>query len=477
MNIRSLVLGSVALAGISTGAHAADLGVLTSLDVCDALGLSGLTISSDTNCLQISGGVDYRFRIGDYGADTTIARNYDGNFNVITPDAVRGERVDWETRVRTYLRIVASADSDFGPAQAIIRLREIDEVRFRNGGLGANGLGDDTGGPFLEEAYLRIGDSTVLMAGRRLNGVGGSIARIDDDASLAGFSFMGDTIDGGGVLIDGDDRRLGNHVIQVVTDLGNGFDAGIALENIDGRTGGGGNYLGSGSNADASGTAIGVLGYKGETVSAHITGIAYGVLDGQVEAFAVHAGATGTFENFQVRAAIGYDSNFKPYTNIVPGPNTIGVGAPGSIGAVLHGLLTGQATFDIFTLAATGQFASHQGATDFELSGRAGVEVTDGITLNLQGTYFRDSAPVGLDTFRAQADARFAVTETLALTAAVGGFFGSGVAAGNAGDNTIFYGAIGAQWNPGGNFSSEINLEANDLGAVRSTLSASKTFE
>ena len=59
MNIRNLLLGSVAAAGLSTGAYAADLGVLTSLDVCDALGLSGLTISSDTNCLQITGEVKY----------------------------------------------------------------------------------------------------------------------------------------------------------------------------------------------------------------------------------------------------------------------------------------------------------------------------------------------------------------------------------------------------------------------------------
>ena len=66
MNIRSLLLGSVAAAGLSTGAYAADLGVLTSLDVCDALGLSGLTISSDTNCLQISGAVSYEFVWGDY---------------------------------------------------------------------------------------------------------------------------------------------------------------------------------------------------------------------------------------------------------------------------------------------------------------------------------------------------------------------------------------------------------------------------
>lgn len=50
MKIRSLLLGSIAAAGLSTAGYAADMGVVTSLDVVDALGLSGLTISSD-HCL------------------------------------------------------------------------------------------------------------------------------------------------------------------------------------------------------------------------------------------------------------------------------------------------------------------------------------------------------------------------------------------------------------------------------------------
>ncbi len=66
MKLKSLFLGSVAAAGLSTGAFAADLNVLTSLDVCDLLGMSGLTISSDTNCLAITGKVNYRIEWGDY---------------------------------------------------------------------------------------------------------------------------------------------------------------------------------------------------------------------------------------------------------------------------------------------------------------------------------------------------------------------------------------------------------------------------
>ena len=89
MKIRSLLLGSVAAAGLSTGAFAADLGVLTSLDVCDALGLSGLTISSDTNCLQITGEVKYKFTWGDFGDAVNIPTPADGGVGDLSVDDER----------------------------------------------------------------------------------------------------------------------------------------------------------------------------------------------------------------------------------------------------------------------------------------------------------------------------------------------------------------------------------------------------
>src|SRR5215217_7932783 len=82
MKLKSLILGSVAAAGLSTAGFAADLGVLTSLDVCDELGLSGLTISSDTNCLQISGEVAYTFSWGNYDGKEIIAATQFGNRNI-----------------------------------------------------------------------------------------------------------------------------------------------------------------------------------------------------------------------------------------------------------------------------------------------------------------------------------------------------------------------------------------------------------
>src|SRR5690606_29020916 len=110
MKLKSLILGSVAAAGLSTAAFAADLGVLTSLDVCDELGLSGLTISSDTNCLQISGKVSYEFNFGNWrdnpNAPFTLAGIIGANglgvggysLKDIDAPATAGQVNDWESK-------------------------------------------------------------------------------------------------------------------------------------------------------------------------------------------------------------------------------------------------------------------------------------------------------------------------------------------------------------------------------------------
>src|SRR5690606_38372911 len=105
MKLKSLILGSVAAAGLSTAGFAADLGVLTSLDVCDELGLSGLTISSDTNCLQISGEVKYQFDWGNFsdgGLPIAAPGNgFLGTVNVDNASEIAGtSNNDWESRVQ-----------------------------------------------------------------------------------------------------------------------------------------------------------------------------------------------------------------------------------------------------------------------------------------------------------------------------------------------------------------------------------------
>src|SRR6185295_6891492 len=113
MKIRSLLLGSVAAAGLSTAGFAADLGVVTSLDVCDELGLSGLTISSDDNCLVITGGVTFEYSLGSYAPGASVV-SYDG---VGITDTTRIEDsiapgLDSSADVDAWLKFVATADSD-----------------------------------------------------------------------------------------------------------------------------------------------------------------------------------------------------------------------------------------------------------------------------------------------------------------------------------------------------------------------------
>src|SRR3954464_4405467 len=156
MKIRSLLLGSVALAGLTTAGYAADLGVVTSLDVCDELGLSGLTISSDDNCLVITGNVSFEYDLGNYkGAagdhayQTFANANNGSKYSVVDDIGFSDSNAD----VDSWLKFVGTANSDFGPASATIKL-----IQENN-----DGLTDSTVG--LDEAWVGIGDTTILQAG------------------------------------------------------------------------------------------------------------------------------------------------------------------------------------------------------------------------------------------------------------------------------------------------------------------------
>ncbi|HVY52040.1 MAG TPA: hypothetical protein VHA07_10845, partial [Devosia sp.] len=154
MKIRSLLLGSAAIAGLSTAGYAADLGVVTSLDVCDELGLSGLTISSDDNCLVITGNVNFEYDWGDYDPGRiygTFQNNTGNNFTVLDPtqNGLNSNGGD----VDAWLKFVGTADSDFGPASATIKLISEDNTGTKDWTVG------------IDEAWVGIGDTTMLMAG------------------------------------------------------------------------------------------------------------------------------------------------------------------------------------------------------------------------------------------------------------------------------------------------------------------------
>jgi hypothetical protein len=439
MKLKSLILGSVAAAGLSTAGYAADLGVLTSLDVCDALGLSGLTISSDTNCLQISGGVSYEFNWGDYRADYDVVEILDRETRgTMAPDGAAGVELDWQSKVEAWLKFVGTADSDFGPAKAVIKLKEVDIGRVRNEVADPND--DDTGGVVVDEAYVSVGDSTVIMAGKK-----GSIANFGDDEPFNFLGLFGSDWADKGVKWDilTGDLDTGTHVIQVVSDLGNGVSVGVGLENLDDE-----------AAVAYNGTLVGVLSYAGEGVTAHVTGLAGGILDGDIDAYAVHAGATATFDIVKVRGAIA--ANHEVATG----------------DTAWHALASAEASFDMFKLAVSGEALGATGLdTEFGLGASVGVNVTDGVAINLGGKYFDADDAVGQDGYQIAAQLVASVTETITLTGEVG-MFGNLTA-----DTSDFYGAAELAWAPGGGFTSSLKGEAHQNGAYKVTFKAAKTFE
>jgi hypothetical protein len=436
MKIRSLLLGSVAAAGLSTGAYAADLGVLTSLDVCDALGLSGLTISSDTNCLQITGSVSYEFKWGDYEAggpppvELTLATAEAGAITIIQPGAaVGGGDFDWYSKVEAWIQFAASADSDFGPAKAVIKLKGIQEID--GWGTAGNGSvvtgGDDTDGVILDEAWVAVGDSTVIMAGDK-----GSLINFEDDVPLNFLGlFNSDEVDKG--VKWNAEIGDGGHVIQITSDLGNGVSLSGGLENL------------AGTNTTTAGTVFGVLAYAGDGIAAHISVAGAGWLDGTIENWGFHARVTGSFDMIKFVAALAGDN-----------------------GTYLNGLASVSATFDIFTLAVSGEFAGFAGAYDVGAGGSISANVTDGIAINLGGRFYADAA--GDDVAQGAAQLVAAVTESITLTGEVGVY--TATTAG-----TFFYGAAELLWAPGGGFTSSVKGEGYSNGAYRATFKAAKTFE
>lgn len=516
MKIRSLLLGSIAAAGLASGAQAADLGVLTSLDVCDALGISGLTISSDTNCLQISGKVSYEFAWGDYrgrNGDLMVAGRVpageqdtygNGTIDLITAgdNGIANQEMDWQSNVTAWLTAVATADSDFGPAKAVITLKQETVPRFRNENYHDND-GDNGGNIELEEAYVAVGDSTVIMAGRRADATAGSVVNFGDDGA---FNFLGsfaaNKVDGGGVLMEGDDNRFGHDSIQIVSDLGNGFSVAAGLENITGEEIDGripGSLVGGNANY---GTLVGVVQYAGEGITAHVTGGAFGVLDGDINEWFVHAGATGTFDAFKIRAAAAYSDRSAR-------------AAAGNFAAVtdasaFHGLVTGQATFDMFTIALTGEYARAEVAgrvnDGYGIGGSVGAKVTDGVAINLGARYFNGgyqgnvlpaaggngnlaNAGAGVpfntedDLLQVAIQVVASLSETITVTGEIGGYWNDkrnsfdAAAQKNVFNDGLYYGALEAKWVPGGGFETSLKGEANTQGAYRLTYKASKSFE
>jgi hypothetical protein len=411
MKIKTLLLSSVVATGLSTGAMAADLGTLTSLDVCDALGITGLTISSDSNCLQISGGVEYTFTWGDY--DLSGA-------GVIHPLDDDSGATDWASEVEAFLKFVGTASSDFGPAKAVIKLEMGESVEWTDGVITTA----FASGVTVDEAYVSVGDSTVLMAGLK-----GSVANSGGDTA---YNWLGLRHDDDVRTFDLATVSTGGHVIQLTSDLGNGVDVALGFEDLAG-----------------TGALVGVLNYSGDSVAAHLTVVADDVLTGTISTWAIHAGVEVTYDMFKFLVAAGYDSTSGDYDI----------------------LASAQATFDMFTLAAA-VGASQVGALNGVEAGiSATAAVTDTVTVMLGARWDdHDTATANDELWNIDAGIKAEVTETITLTA------GIGVQGDVALATQEFYGNVGVAWAPGGGFASSVDLEANQSGAYKVEFNAKKSF-
>ncbi|MGN6100628.1 MAG: hypothetical protein ACTHOR_05705 [Devosia sp.] len=571
MKIKSLLLGSVAAAGLATGAHAADLakGALTSLDVCDALGLSGLTISSDTDCLQITGSVSYMFAWGDYkvgvGSSATGLRLFstpDDNTEIpIAGDAppptalyeagtnplgivtnsgsTAGHANDWDSQMIAWLQAVASADSDFGVAKAVIKIRS-EEYRHSYNGYGYFD-GDDTGGStvnnatsageagtadgnggatgnsngpsgtvLFDKAYVSVGDSTVLTAGKT-----GTIANTGDDTPLnwlglfnsdnvgtgvlwsvsnraGGSLYTGSPMGSHGYDTAGADVQTGGHSIQIVSTLGNGITVGGSLEDLQDV------------QEARAGTAIGVISYASDNLTAHLTVLEAGILDGHPDVTAYHAGFTGTFDKFKVIGAIAGDSSGY-YDALASAQATFDMfKIAGSVeathDAAVNGALTpltpaqqtamnnANTTFvPLGAAPATPATLGGDGKNGFGAGASASITVSDGVTINIGGRYFdSDTATANTEGYQGAVALVAAITETLTAEGDLGVYGTNNGAAGTAAVVSpatagtwynVYYGAAAVTWAPGGGFTSSLKGEAYSDGAYKATFTASKTFQ
>lgn len=428
MKVKSLFLGSAAAVALSSGAMAADpIGV--ALDTCSLLDITGLTVSSETNCLRFSGEVSYEF---------VYDLSYDGGPNDAVDDSE--SNFDWEFTME------ATADSDFGPARAVVTLvngwvmTDYDDVTD-------TAFVDD--GALVDEAFVSIGDQTVITAGKT-----GSIANEDDDTSFGYFEQEFADIED----IDFDTSpaerlfSIGGHVIQVSHDAGNGVSVSVGLEHLQGA-----NFGASG--ARNYGSLVGVVAVDQDWGTAHFTVVADDVLrnDTADQPWLVHTGATfNATDDLKLRAAAQLWNDSSNNSN-------------------WRLLGASEYTFDMFTLALAAGANSIATTENWwvELSGNA--EVTEGITFT--AAYLYDSVDSNVSNTYTQsfaAEIGADVSDNLTLTAGVEHVITTVL--GVSTDDTDVSAELA--WAPGGGYEASVGFEA-DTDGDDTTITAefSKAFE
>ncbi len=262
MKLKSLLLGSAAVLALSTGAQAADPipATFVSLGVCDAYGISGLTIESDDTCLSISGEVAYEY--------------------ILQEDVDRAgwsaeSNVDWE------LAFEATTQTDAGAAVAFISFVDEDADI-----LDGDAIITYTEDPVIDQAYVQFGDTTVLSAGLKDKIL---------DTEVLDRAYGGD--EHGDFDWDLDEGELSNtvaqggHVITIESLVADGFTVIAGLEDLDDE-----------------GTALLGVEYDGGMFSAEAA-VLLGDLYGATDPVNFYAALTAEFDSFEARAAVIFDDS------------------------------------------------------------------------------------------------------------------------------------------------------------------------
>jgi hypothetical protein len=138
-----------------------------------------------------------------------------------------------------------------------------------------------------------------------------------------------------------------------------------------------------------------------------------------------------------------------------------------------NGILSGEATFEMFTLAAAVDANSER---EWGAVCSATVDVTEAVALKGAVRYFDSDTAISDDEgFEVRLRAEYEATEELTL-ALEGGHIWVGANA-NAGAQQVFDGLVEATWAPGGGFEATSAVAANTLGAYKVSFTASKAFE
>jgi hypothetical protein len=233
-----------------------------------------------------------------------------------------------------------------------------------------------------------------------------------------------------------DTPETGGHVIQIVSNLGNGLSIGGGLEDLD---------------SDSDITAVGVLKYAGDGFEGHASFAAAELIGGSPTEWMVHAGLTADMDPVKLTAAIHADNT------------TAGTMYWNALASVLVSL-------DMFEIALSAEADdSDVDAMQFGLGGSIGATVSEGVKINVGGRYWQEE---DTDTvWQVAAGLSASVTETITATAEVG------MVSESNGPTSFFYGKGGLAWAPGGGFTSSVAGEASSNGAYKATFKAAKTIK